>query len=109
MSDSVWTRKGGTLSDKSARKEYGLTQEEIIDAIQAGKLQFRENHIHGNPYFRLLREEVEALVNDKYGKNHLDKKKLETELAQINKELRKLKSQITSLEKRKVELQESLG
>jgi len=49
------------------------------------------------------------LVNDKYGKNHLDKKKLETELAQINKELRKLKSQITSLEKRKVELQESLG
>lgn len=106
MSD--WNQKGGTLSDKSARQEYGLTQEEIIEAIQAGKLQFRQNHIHGNPYFRLLREEVEALINDKYGKNHLARKKLETELAQVNKELRKLKSQITSLEKRKVELQKSL-
>jgi chromosome segregation ATPase len=107
MSD--WTIKGGTFSDKSARKEFGLTQEEIIEAIQEGKLQYRQNYMHGNPYFRLLRDEVEALVNEKYGKNHLEKKKLETELAQVNKELRKLKSQITSLEKRKVELQEKLG
>jgi hypothetical protein len=42
MTDSVWLKKGGTLSDKSARKEFGLSQEEIIDAIKSGKLQFRK-------------------------------------------------------------------
>jgi len=43
MTDSVWTKKGGMLSDKSARKEFGLTQEEIIEAMKGGKLQYRLN------------------------------------------------------------------
>jgi hypothetical protein len=34
-----WVRKGATLSDKTARSEFGLTQDEIIAAIRAGKLQ----------------------------------------------------------------------
>ena len=29
MSGSNWTAKGGALSDKSSREEYGLTQAEI--------------------------------------------------------------------------------
>jgi hypothetical protein len=28
--DSEWQRKGATLSDKTARKEFGLTQAEIV-------------------------------------------------------------------------------
>src|ERR1035437_8092302 len=32
-----WLRKGATLSDKTARSEFGLTQEEIIAAIRAGE------------------------------------------------------------------------
>ena len=43
--DSIWQRKGATLSDKTARKEYGLTQNEIIDAIRRGQLQYREDVI----------------------------------------------------------------
>ena len=35
---SIWNQKGATLSDKSARKEFGLTQEEIIAAVREGKL-----------------------------------------------------------------------
>ena len=31
-------RKGATLSDKTARSQYGLTQEGIYAAIDAGKL-----------------------------------------------------------------------
>lgn len=31
-----WRRKGATLSDKTARKEFGLTQDEIEAAIEAG-------------------------------------------------------------------------
>jgi hypothetical protein len=44
-----WGRKGATLSDKSARSEYGLSQEEIFVAIDAGRLQYRPAAMHGNP------------------------------------------------------------
>ncbi len=50
-----WTKKGGILSDKTAFEEFGLTQNDIMKAINEGKLQFREGSIYGNPYFRLLR------------------------------------------------------
>ena len=109
MAESVWTKKGGTLSDKSARKEFGLTQGEINKAIHEGKLQYRVNYIYGNPYFKLIRSEVEALVDEKYGKNYLKKKKLKKELTQVNRELRRLKVELASLEKRKVELLENIG
>ena len=109
MTDSVWTKKGGTLSDKSARKEFGLTQEEIIDAIKGGKLQFRKNYMHGNPYLRLVRSEVEELVVEKYGDNYFEIKKLKKELAQINQEIGRIKGRIAFLEKRKIALLEELG
>ncbi len=107
--DSMWRRKGATLSDKSARQEFGLTQQEIIAALRAGKLQFRVNYMHGNPWYRLLRHEVEALVRDKSGQNHLHKKKLEKELADLNKETRTLTTRLKAIERRRVELMKELG
>ncbi|NOT57274.1 MAG: hypothetical protein HOP18_21945 [Deltaproteobacteria bacterium] len=106
---AIWSRKGATFSDKPARKEFGLTQEEIIQAIQEGKLQYRLNSIFGNPFFRLIRQEVEALVDEQYGNTYLKKKQLTNELAQINKELRRLHALIVGLEQRKAEVLESLG
>ncbi len=106
--DSEWTKKGGTLSDKSAQKEFGLAREEIIEAIRAGKLQYRQNHMHGNPYLRLLRSEVEAFVQEKYGDNYAEIKRLQHELAQVNKQLRSYKSKSKTLEKRKKELESLL-
>ena len=103
-SKSAWVQKGGTLSDKSAKKEFGLTKDEIIEAINNGKLQYRVNVIYGNPYFKLIRSEVEALVEEKYGSNYLEEKKIKKELSEINKELRMLKKQIVSLEQRKTDL-----
>src|SRR4051794_8087364 len=102
--DSMWSRKGATLRDKSARQEFGLTQEEIIAAIRAGKLQFRESNMHGNPWYRLLRHEVESLVRDKRGLGHLHKKKLQNELADLNKEARKLTTRLKAIERRRTEL-----
>ena len=58
VSESQWIEKGATLSHKNALKEFGLTENEIMEAIKAGKLQYRQNYAHGNPYFRLLRVEV---------------------------------------------------
>ena len=98
----------GTLSDKSARQEFGLTQQEIYEAMRAGKLQFQQNSMHGNPWFRLLRHEVEALVTEKGGQDHLHKKKLQKELADINKEARKIKTRLKAIEQRRAELIEEL-
>ena len=102
--ENIWSKKGATLSDVSAKKEYGLSQETIYQAIREGKLQYRENNFQGNPWLRLLRHEVEKLVGDIYGANYLYKKVIEKELKQINKELKQLKLQIDTLEQRKCEL-----
>jgi hypothetical protein len=104
-SNSEWTQKDGTLSDKTAFKEFGLTEHDITTAINEGKLQFREGSIYGSPYLRLLRSEVEKLAEEKFGRDILLKKKAKTELKRINKELTKLKLQIQELEKRKNDLE----
>jgi hypothetical protein len=106
--DSMWSRKGATMSDKSARQEFGLTQQEIIVAIRAGKLQFRESNMHGNPWYRLLRHEVESLVRERSGPNHLNKKKLQKELADLNTEPRKLTTRLKAIERRRAELMKEL-
>ena len=62
-----WQRKGATLRDKTARQEFGLTQDEIYDAIDAGTLHYRQAAMHGNPWLRLLRREVEALARTSHG------------------------------------------
>jgi hypothetical protein len=101
MSSSDWTKKGATLSDKSARKEFGLTQDQIIDAIKSGKLQYRQNHIHGNPYLRLLRNEVEYLSKELFGNDYFENQILQNRLSQINREINSLKRKIKVLEKKK--------
>ena len=104
-SDDEWGRKGATLSDKSACEEFGLTRDEIFRAVKAGELQCREASMHGNPWLRLLRREVEAFVKRKHGADYLHDQKAKTELRRINGEMRRLKGQITALEKRKSELE----
>lgn len=102
--DGEWQHKGATLSDKTAREESGLTQAEIVRAIRAGKLQYREGSLHGNPWPRLLRREVEALVRKNHGDGHLVGRQEKAELARTNRELRRLKTQMAVREKRKSKL-----
>jgi len=106
--DSEWQRKGATLSDKTAREELGLTQDEIVRAIRAGKLHCREASMHGNPWLRLLRREVEALVKKKYGDDYLKEQQAKTELGGINRELKRLKTRAGVLEERKARLMADL-
>ena len=78
----------------------------IIVKVREGKLQYKQNHIHihGNPYLRLLRKEVEILVKEKYGENHLKDKNRKNEIAGISREIRSLKIKITRLENKKATL-----
>ena len=99
-----WVQKGATLSDKTAAREYGLTRAEIYEAVNAGELQYRMQAIHGNPFFRLLRREVEALVAKKHGGEELAERKRKAELSKVEREIRRLKREIADLEIRKAEL-----
>lgn len=101
----IWTIKGASLSDKSAREEYGISQNEIIAAIKNGELQYRINYIYENPYYKLIRSEIENLIEELHGKNYLKTSKLKNELKQIESELRKLKAQTKILNEKKEELQ----
>ena len=99
-----WQRKGGTLSDRTVRKEFGLTQEEIIHAVRAGRLHYRQSSMYGSPFLRLLRREVEALVGEEHGDAYLKDQQSKTELTQINRELKRLRAQVAKLQERKVQL-----
>lgn len=101
---SEWLRKNGTLTDKTARKEFGLTEDELAQAFKAGKIQGRRTWIYGSPCIRLLRREVEALVKSKRGGDYLKNQQAKNELAQINLDLKRLKTQVANLEKRRSEL-----
>ena len=107
--DDDWGRKGATLSDKTARAEFGLTQEEIIAAIRAGKLQYRRAAMHGNPWLRLLRREVEELVSSRHGERYLREQQARAELRRVNRGLKQLKTQITVLEQKRAVLVSELA
>ncbi len=107
--DNEWSRKDATLSDKTARSEYGLTQDEIVAAIRAGKLQYRPAAMHGNPWLRLLRREVEDLAKALHGDRYLREQQARTELARINREQKQLRAKLAALEERRSVLLSELG
>lgn len=102
--DEEWSRKGATLSDKTVRKEFGLTQEEIVAAVDSGQLQYRVSSIHGNPWLRLLRREVEELMNTTHNDREHKRSRAKAELARVNRELKQLRLQLSSLEKQRDQL-----
>ena len=102
--DSEWRRKGGTLSHKTAQKEFALTSEEIVRTIRVGKLHCQRQSMHGNPWLRVLRREVEVFVKERHAANYLKDRQARTELGRINRELKRLKAQIAVLEERKSKL-----
>ena len=104
-----WGSKGATLTDGTACKEFGLTQQEVRAAIRAGELQVRETAIHGNPCVRLLRREVEAMVVRARGAEYLQAQRTRRELAEVQSELRRLNKVVAELERRKAVLIERAG
>ncbi len=99
-----WSRKGATLSDKTARKEFGLTQEEIAAAIDAGQLQYRVGVIHGNPWLRLLRREVEELMDSTYQDRDHRQRRARAEVARVDRELKRLRAEVSALEEHRAKL-----
>ncbi len=96
-----WNRKGATLSDATAKKEYGVDRDFIVKGIQAGKLEYRDGAIWGNPYLRILRSQLERYIAEELGTECLTSGKNQTELRNIKKEMATLKKRLKELEGRK--------
>ena len=103
-----WNRKGATLSDVTAKKEYGVGRDFIVKGIRAGKLEYREGAIWGNPYLRLLRRQLEQYIAEELGPERLSSSKNQTELRKIKKEMAQLKRRLVALQARKTELEKAV-
>ena len=104
-----WNRKGATLSDVTAKAEYGVNREFIIKGIQTGKLEYRDGAIWGNPYLRILRSQLEEYIADDLGKEYLIKVNNELELRKIKKEISDIKKKLNLLQIRKLEIEKSMN
>ena len=104
-----WNRKGATLSDVTAKKEYGVNRDFIVKGIRAGKLEYREGSVWGSPYVRLLRSQLERYIAEELGDDRLSRDKKKTELRKIKAQIRKLKNELAQVEARKVRLEEDAG
>jgi hypothetical protein len=106
MPESPWRKAGATLNHKNACKECGLTEAGVIAAMRAGTRQYRQNSAHGNPYFRLLRSEVESLVLEIRGGKDKEAQKINHQLQESDTEIRSIRRRLASLERQKFELLE---
>jgi len=102
MSQTDWTKQGETLSLKNACKEFGLEESEIKEAINIEKLQYKVNYAHGNPYFKLLRKEVMALVLELHGEDFVEIQKIDFKIRTATKGINSFKRKLSALEKEKV-------
>ena len=104
-----WNRKGATLSDVTAKAEYGVSREVIVKGVQTGKLEYREGSIWGNPYLRVLRSQLEKYIAEEFGEDSLLRVKNQTELRRVKKEISDLKKRLDGLQERKNALEALLG
>jgi hypothetical protein len=100
-----WNRKGATLSDVTAQKEYGVSDDFIVKGIESGKLEWRDGAIWGNPYLRILRSQLEHYIAGELGSEYLASQKSQTELRAVKKEIAGLKQKLAALEARRAALE----
>jgi hypothetical protein len=65
--------------------------------------------MHGNPWLRLLRREVEALARTRHGDRYVNEQQDRAELGRVNREIRHLRAELARLEERRAKLTSDLG
>ncbi len=103
-----WNRKGATLSDVTAQKEYGVSRDFIGRGIRAGRREYRDGAIWGNPYLRVLRSQLEQYIVEELGADSLLSSKNRTELRKIKKEMADLKKRLDELQARRTEIEKTM-
>jgi hypothetical protein len=80
-----------------------------VKGIKAGKLEYREGSIYGNPWLRILRSQLEQYITEELGTGYLSDMKNRTELRKIKKEMADLKKRLDALQARKAEIELTMG
>ena len=86
-----------------------MSREFVVKGIRAGKLEYRQGVMWGNPYLRILRRQLEGYIAEQHGPGRLASAKTRTELRKINKEIADLKKKLAALELRKAEIEKESG
>jgi len=79
-----------------------------VKGIRAGKLEYRDGAIWGNPYLRLLRSQLERYIVEELGADRLSSSKNQAELRKIKKEMADLKKRLDELQVRRMELEKAM-
>src|SRR5206468_11798455 len=99
-----YTRGPVTGGRHAGGQQELAARERAAQQVGAGDLGYLAAQRQRYPWLRLLRREVEDLVRARSGDRYLRERKARTELAQINRELKQLRVQLTALEERRVAL-----
>jgi len=99
----------GRLREAGREKEENRRPRLHDEGIRAGKLEYREGAIWGNPYLRVLRRQLEQYIREKLGADRLSSGKNQTELRNIKKEIAALKRRLADLQAQRTELEKALG
>lgn len=93
-----WNRKGATLSDKTAMKEYGVDRAFILNGIREGRLEFQERSVWGNPYVVVLRRQLEVYLNEELGSDYLPGIIAQNKIRTLKREIKATKLKLQGLE-----------
>jgi len=85
-----------------------VSRDFIVKGIRAGKLEYRDGAIWGNPYLRVLRSQLERYIVDELGADRLSSSKNQAELRKIKKEMADLKKRLDELQVRRMELEKAM-
>ena len=85
-----------------------MSRDFIVKGIRAGKLEYREGVIWGNPYLKVLRGQLEQFITEELGEDYLSKGKSQTELRKIKKEMSALKKRLDELQSRKAVIEKTM-
>ncbi len=103
-----WNRKGASLGDVTAKKEYGVDRDFIMNGIRAGKLDYRQGTVWGTPYVRILRRGLEQYIAEELGADRLRGGKKQAELRRIKKEMVELQNRLDELQARRTQLEKAM-
>ena len=91
-------KKWATLSEISAAKEYGILREFLQQAVRNGPLRDQIAYTHGGPWFRLIRQAIEALCAKRGGAVGLQRQKTLTS-STAKQEIHRLRKRLAEIER----------
>jgi hypothetical protein len=78
-----WNRKGATLCNVTAKKEYGVDRNFIVKGMHAVNLEHQEGAIWWNLYRSPSRSQLEKYIAEELVQEHLSRVNKQTELRKI--------------------------